>query len=100
LKLRKTGFIGVMGAALLITIGTPAAFAMKPAGNVIRGTLTATSNGDTLSLDGHPYRIKAGSPAVEAIRKCPKGAVVDVLLNGPPNTAASEVIGVVRHTTQ
>jgi hypothetical protein len=100
LKLRKTGFIGVIGAALVLTIGTPAAFAIKPAGNVIRGTLTAPSNGDTLSVDGHQYRIKAGSPAVEAIRRVPKGTVVDVLLNGPPNTSASEVIGVVQRTTR
>jgi hypothetical protein len=100
LKLRKTGFIRVMGAALVLAIGVPAAFAMKPAGNVIRGTLTATSNGDTLSLDGHQYRIKSGSPAVEAGRKCPKGTVVDVLLNGPPNTAASEAIGLVCHTAR
>jgi hypothetical protein len=100
LKLRKTGFIGVIVAALVLTIGTPAAFAIKPAGNVIRGTLTTTSNGDTLSVDGHQYRIKAGSPAVDAIRKIPKGTVVDVVLNGPPNTAASEVIGVVQRTTR
>lgn len=100
MKLHKTGFLGVMGAALVLTIGAPAAFAMKPAGNVIQGTLTAPSSGDWLSLDGHPYRIKAGSPAAEAIRKCPQGTVVEVLLNGPPNTAASEAIGVVCHTTR
>ena len=98
LILRKPSFIYVLAAALVFAVGAPATLAMKHAGNVVTGTLTASSNGDTLSLDGRTYRIKAGSPVAQMIRKVQKGTVLDVFLNGPPNTAASEVIGVVQHS--
>jgi hypothetical protein len=69
-------------------------------GATVTGHVSAASNGDWISVDGKTYRIKSGSPAASAAAKLTPGEYVDIQLDGPANTAASEVINVVRHTGQ
>jgi hypothetical protein len=96
LNARKT--LITLAAAALSILGTAAALANQIPGTLITGSLTSVSGTEWIHVDGHAYRIKSGSPAAEAVQKLTPGQRVDVQLNGPANTAASEVINVVLHS--
>ena len=83
--------------ASLLALGVGAAYGNQLAGFILTGRVTAASAGDSLSLDGRTYRIKAGSPAATAAQKLTMGTVVDAVLDGPPTTSASAVINIVAH---
>ena len=85
----------VLGSVLVL--GAGAAVSNQLAGFILTGHVTAASTGDSLSLDGRMYRIKAGSPAMTAAQKLTTGTVVDAVLDGPPATSASAVINIVVH---
>lgn len=91
-------------AGLAITVvmvcTIPMVLAMTVSRNIVTGTLTAPSNGDSLVLDGHLYRIKPGSPAVAAAPKLQAGTNVDAMLDGPANTSQSEVLYVRQHSAK
>ena len=91
---RLTGL--VVTAVMVCAI--PMLLAMTMSHNIVTGTLTAPSNGEILVLDSHLYRIKTGSPAMEAARKLQTGTVVDAILNGPANASKSEVLYVRQHS--
>ena len=96
----KASNIRVATLAVALVLGAAAAPGNQIAGFVLTGHITAISRGDALSLDGHIYVIKAGSPAAAAAQKLSNGAFVDVVLSGPPGTAASQVINIVSHPVQ
>ena len=91
-------------AGLAITVvmvcTIPMVLAMTMSHNIVTGTLTAPSNGDSLVLDNHLYRIKPGSPAVAAAPKIQTGTHVDAMLDGPANTSRSEVLYVRQHSAK
>jgi hypothetical protein len=84
--------------ATLSVLGTAVAIANQIPGTLITGSLTSVSGTEWIRVDGHTYRIQSGSPAAAAVQKLTPGQRVDVQLNGPANTAASEVINVVLHS--
>jgi hypothetical protein len=96
----KASNIRLAALALALVLGAAAASGNQIAGFVLTGHMTAISGGDALSINGHVYVIKAGSPAAAAVQKLPNGAFVDVVLSGPPGTAASQVINIVSHPVQ
>jgi predicted nucleic acid-binding Zn ribbon protein len=69
-------------------------------GEVVTGVVTSVSNDSSISIDGRNYRIKSGSPAASAARTIAKGQTIDAQLNGAANSAASEVINLIPHTTR
>ena len=95
--MRLTAYIRLTTLALALVLGAAAAPGNQIAGFVLTGYITAISGSDTLSVDGHVYVIKAGSPAAAAVQKLSNGAFVDVVLSGPPGTAASQIINIVSH---
>ena len=96
----KASNIRLTTLAVALVLGAAAAPGNQIAGFILTGHVTAISGGDALSLDGHIYVIKAGSPAAAAAQKLSNGAFVDVVLSGPPGTAASQVINIVSHPVQ
>ena len=66
-------------------------------GDVITGSLTAVSGRQALSVDGHTYRLKDGSPAVGAAAHLTPGQSVTVQLDGPASSPSSQVINVATH---
>lgn len=69
-------------------------------GEVVTGVVTSVSSGSSISIDGKSYRIKSGSPAASAARTIAKGQTIEAQLNGAANSAASEVINLIPHTTR
>jgi hypothetical protein len=96
----KTCYIRLTVLAVALALGAEAAPGNQIAGFVLTGHVTAISGGDALSVDGHVYAIKAGSPAAAAVQKLSNGAFVDVVLSGPPGTSASQIINIVSHPGQ
>jgi hypothetical protein len=69
-------------------------------GEVVTGVVTAVSSDSSISIDGKSYRIKSGSPAASAARTIAKGQTIEAQLNGAANSAASEVINLIPHTSR
>jgi hypothetical protein len=93
-------FVSVTAAALILLASGARADANQLPGTLVTGQVTAVSGTEWIKVDGRNYRIKAGSAAAKAVSKLIPGQRVDVQLNGPANTAASEVINVVLHPEQ
>lgn len=87
-------------ALLLLQGGGRDARANQLPGEVVTGVVTSVSNDSSISIDGKSYRIKSGSPAASAARTIAKGQTIDAQLNGAANSAASEVINLIIHTTR
>lgn len=96
----KACYLRLTVLAVALLLGAAAAPGNQIPGFVLTGHITAISTGDALSVDGHVYTIKAGSPAVAAAQKLSNGAFVDVVFSGPPGTAASQIINIVPHPGQ
>ena len=96
MKFLESNLAGLI-TALILMCPFPTALSMTSLHNGVTGVLTAPSNGESLTLDGHVYRIKPGSPAAEEARKLQTGTVVDALLDGPANTSKSEVLHIRLH---
>jgi hypothetical protein len=96
----KACYIRSTALAVALLLGAAAAPGNQIAGFVLTGHITAISGADALSVDGHGYTIKAGSAAAAVVRKLSNGAFVDVVLSGPPGTAASQIINIVPHPGQ
>jgi hypothetical protein len=94
--LKTRNYYAIAAAALALGAGM-AVQANQIPGVLLTGTLTAQPAGDYINVDGHSYHIKSGSPAANDARGMAQGQRVDVRLSGPPNTAASEVIGITAH---
>ena len=67
-------------------------------GDIVTGSLTAVSGRQSLSIEGHTYRLKDGSPAVGVAAHLAPGQSVTVQLDGPASSPSSQVINVVTHT--
>ncbi len=86
--------------AAALVLGAAAAPGNQVAAFVLTGHITAISGSDAVSVDGHPYGIKAGSPAAAAVQKLSNGTFVDVVFSGPPGTSAAQIINIVPHAGQ
>ena len=67
-------------------------------GDIITGSLTAVNGRQSLSIEGHTYRLKDGSPAVGAVAHLAPGQPVTVQLDGPASSPSSQVINVVLYS--
>ena len=90
-------WMAAAAATIAAALSVGSAFANRLPGALITGHVTAISGVESLNVDGHVYRIKAASAAAEAVRKLSPGQLVDVQLDGPTTTSASEVVNVMPH---
>jgi hypothetical protein len=65
-------------------------------GDVVTGTITAI-NGNMVNIQGVIYPIATGSAAYEAVATLKPGQLVDVQLNGPAKSSASQAINITVH---
>jgi hypothetical protein len=64
-------------------------------GELVSGQVNAVAGDSSIKVDGKIYRVKSGSPAAQVVRSIAPGQLVDVQLNGPANSSASEVVNVI-----
>lgn len=96
---RKASYL--VGAALLaLCITSGSALATILVGPAVTGHITSISGVDAVSIDGHLYYVKAGSAAAATLPSLSPGQIVDVYLDGPTTTSASQVIGIAVHSDQ
>ncbi len=91
----KQALLGWLACASL-AVGGGIALAAAIPGDVVTGTITAI-NGNMVNIQGHIYSIAAGSAAYEAAMKFKPGQVVDVQLDGPAKSSASQVLNITLH---
>jgi riboflavin synthase alpha subunit len=85
-------------AMTCVALGSSVALGNKVPGDVVTGPVTSVSGVQSISIQGHKYGIKVGSPAVSAAANLAPGQVVEVQLDGPASSPSSHVINVVTHT--
>ena len=86
------GWLVCAGAAL----GGGLAMASAMPGDVVTGTITAIS-GNMVNIQGQTYPIATDSAAYAAAQTFKPGQVVDLQLNGPAKSSASQVINITLH---
>ncbi len=81
--------------AVATALGSSGLAANTVPGEMVTGSVTAVNGRQSLSIQGHTYRLKEGSPAVAAAGRLTPGQSVTVQLDGPANSPSSQVINVV-----
>jgi hypothetical protein len=94
LKAKRT-LLGWLACAS-VALGGGIAGASAIPGDVVTGPITAI-NGNMVSIQGHIYSIAAGSAAYAAAQTLKPGQVVDVQLDGPAKSSASQVLNITLH---
>jgi len=77
----------------------PPAFSARVMSNVLVGTVTGVS-GNQIVVDGKSYSVKVDGPTLRELQSIQVGEVVDLMLDGPPQAAGSQVIGIHAHEAQ
>jgi len=95
LKARNTllGWLACAG----VTLGAAAAMASAMPGEVVTGTITAI-NGNMVNVQGQTYSIAAASVAYSVAQNFKPGQLVDLQLNGPAKSSASQVVNITLHS--
>ena len=91
----KQALLGWLVCASAALGGGVAAASAIP-GEVVTGTITAI-NGNMVNIQGHIYTIAGGSAAYAAAQTFKPGQLVDVQLNGPAKSSASQAINITVH---
>jgi hypothetical protein len=91
----RHAFLGWLACASA-ALGGGMAMASTVPGEVVTGPITAI-NGNMVNIQGHIYLIAAGSAAYEVVRKFQPGQIVDVQLDGPAKSSASQAINITLH---
>jgi ribosomal protein S1 len=87
------GWLACASAAL----GGGIAMASAMPGDVVTGTITAI-NGTMVNIQGQVYSIAAASAAYSVVQTFKPGQIVDVQLNGPAKSSASQVVNITLHS--
>jgi hypothetical protein len=82
-------------ATTCAALGSSVALGNQIPGDVVTGSVTSVSGSQSISIQGHNYLIKVGSPAAAAAAALTPGVVA--VLDGPASSPSSHVINVVRH---
>jgi len=98
MKLKSLGFVAVAAGLLSLCLGTGTSLASILAGFEVTGTITSVSGISSVTIDGHLYIVRATSPAAQQLPQFTPGQVVDIYLDGPPTTSASQVIAINAHS--
>ena len=90
-------FSALLAAALMALSGGRSNANTVP-GDIVSGNLTALNAPVSLSIGGHTFRLKDGSPAIAAAAHLAPGQSVTVQLDGPASSPSSQVINVAPNT--
>jgi hypothetical protein len=91
----RHAFLGWLVCASAALGGGIAVAAAVP-GEIVTGPITAI-NGNMVNIQGHIYSIAARSAAYEVVTKFQPGQIVDVQLDGPAKSSASQAINITLH---
>jgi hypothetical protein len=91
----RHAFLGWLACASAALGGGIAVAAAVP-GEIVTGPITAI-NGNMVNIQGHIYTIAAASAAYEVVTKFQPGQIVDVQLDGPAKSSASQAINITLH---
>jgi hypothetical protein len=69
------------------------AFSARVLSNTVVGTVSGVS-GNQIVVDGKSYSVKIDGPALRQLQRVQLGSQVDLMLNGSPQSAASQVVGI------
>jgi hypothetical protein len=94
-KLKHIHLIAAFAAAL--ALGPTAGWSTHVFTDRVSGEITATPISETIEVDHHVYRIKAGSLAARDLHGFSEGQKVELVLDGSPATKTSEVLKIVLH---
>lgn len=83
-------------AAVVLILGSSAAWSVRPPDNMVSGTVSAVS-GNQIVVDGKSYSVKVDGPALRALQSVQAGQVVDLVLNGAPRASGSQVVAIHVH---
>ena len=88
-----------VGAALIaLGLGSASTLASILIPPALTGHITSISGVSSVTIDGRLFVVRAGSAAVAQMAQLQVGQIVDVYLDGPATTSASEVVGINLHT--
>jgi len=83
-------------ACASVALGSGIAVANTVPGEIVTGTITAI-NGNMVNIQGQVYPIATDSAAYAAVQTFKPGQLVDVQLNGPAKSSASQAINITLH---
>jgi hypothetical protein len=86
----------VAAIALGLCLQPTTSWSSRHYSQVVSGTVTAAPTSDAIEVDHHSYQIKRNSAASKAFLGIFLGEVVDVVMDGPPNST-TEVISIIKH---
>jgi len=86
-------------AAFVLALGlAPAAgWANRVFTDRVTGEITATPLSGKIEVDHHSYRVRVGSPADQELHGFSEGQRVELVLDGPPDSANSQVMRIILH---
>jgi hypothetical protein len=91
----RHAFLGWLACASAVLGGGVVMAAAVP-GEVVTGPISVI-NGNMVNIQGHIYSIAVGSAAYGMATKFQPGQIVDVQLDGPAKSSASQVINITLH---
>ena len=95
----KQSISKVLAIGLVWSAFVAPAFSGRAPPNMVSGTVSGVS-GNQIVVNGKSYSIKLDGAALRELQHVQVGEAVDLVLNGPPKAAASQVVGIHVHDSQ
>lgn len=95
MKQTNRKWMAAVAAAGVIFASSPV-FAAMPLMNVVTGTVTGVGS-DQVIVDGKKYSVDVQGSALQQLEQIHAGEQVQLILNGPPNSAAARVESIQVH---
>ena len=89
---KQIALLAVLAASLHAAPG----FATRIAADVVSGSVTSVAGGHIV-IGSKSYNIQLTGPALNQMQQLHVGQVVDLVLNGPPGAAATQVVAIHVH---
>jgi hypothetical protein len=98
MKLSKLSFASC-AFALALCLPPTSSWSARAYTAAVSGTITAqpSSTSGTIEIDKRIYHVKAGTAAAKLLSSLYVGEIIDVILDGPPNSTSKEVISIQKH---
>jgi hypothetical protein len=93
--MKRPNSLILMAAILLMgSLASSPGWSSRVFSDHVIGTITATPIVDEIEIDGHVYHIKHGSQAAQDLHGFSEGQKVEIVLDGPPDSASSGVLNI------
>lgn len=87
----------ISAVALAFALVPNVGWSTRAYGPMITGEVTAAPSNGTIEIAHHLYHIKANSAADKVLNSIHAGQNVDIILDGPQSSSASEVVAITQH---